>query len=366
MSPRIERKPLEHPLPVAERLERTRSAAFGSALTEHLVSVEWDAEQGWHSAQLQPYEPLLMDPAMVGLHYGQVVFEGVKAFRTPDGAIRIFRPEAHARRFQDSARRLMMPEMPQDLFVAALDELTRQDQDWLPDDPEMSLYLRPLLYGSERTLALRPARQYRFLLMAFVTEAYFGRDQKPVRVWVTEEFSRAAAGGTGAAKCAGNYAGSLLAQEQAKAKGCDQVVWLDSAEHRWVEEMGGMNLFFVHGSGADTRLTTPPLTGTLLPGVTRASLLDLAADLGIPAAEEPLSLDAWRAGCVSGEITEVFACGTAARVSPVNEVATADGSWVIGDGRTGPLTARLAELLTSVQQGTAPDAHGWMHDVPLA
>ncbi|MFG3497207.1 branched-chain amino acid aminotransferase [Streptomyces sp. NPDC047928] len=365
-APLIVSKPVAHPVSSEERARRTAAPAFGTAFTEHMVSVKWSEELGWHDGELQPYGPMLLDPATVGLHYGQVVFEGLKAFRTHTGGISVFRPDAHARRLRSSARRLMMPEMPEELFLAAVDALVAQDHAWIPDDPDTSLYLRPVLFATERTLALRPAREYRFLLMAFVTEGYFGRDQRPVRVWITDEYTRAAAGGTGAAKCAGNYAGSLLAQEEARAKGCDQVVWLDPVERTWVEEMGGMNLFFVYGSGGDARIVTPPLSGSLLAGVTRDAILRLAPDLGVPADEAPVSVADWRDGCASGEITEVFACGTAARISPVNQVASADGEWTIGDGTTGEVTTRLSSVLDGVQRGRLADRHAWMRPVSPA
>ncbi|SHN33159.1 branched-chain amino acid aminotransferase [Streptomyces yunnanensis] len=359
-------KPVARPLTPSQRAERTTSTAFGSAFTEHLVSVRWSEERGWHEAELRPYEPLVLDPATVGLHYGQAVFEGLKAFRSHTGSVGVFRPDAHARRMRASARRLMMPEPPEELFLAAVDALVAQDQQWIPDDPAMSLYLRPLLFASERTLALRPAREYRFLLMAFVTEGYFGPAQRPVRVQVTETYSRAAAGGTGAAKCAGNYAGSLLPQAEAQEQGFDQVVWLDPVERRWVEELGGMNLFFVYGSGRDARLVTPPLSGSLLAGVTRDALLRLAPALGVPAAEEPMSLEEWRRGCAGGELTEVFACGTAARITPVGEVGSADGIWTIGDGTTGEVTTRLSDALFGIQRGELPDRWSWMRPVAPA
>ncbi len=341
---------------------RTRSLAFGTAFTDHMVSMEWNADQGWHGMEVVPHAPLVMDPAMIGIHYGQSVFEGLKAHRVP-GGVAIFRPETHAARMRDSARRLMMPEVPEADFLAAVDALTALDQGELPDDPGVSLYLRPIIFASERTLALRPAREYRFLLMAFLTEGYFGSEQRPVSVWATTEFSRAAPGGTGFAKCAGNYAGSLMAQEAAKEKGCDQVVWLDPVERRWVEEMGGMNLFFVYGSGAGARLVTPPLNGNLLPGVTRDSILRLAPALGIPAAEEMVSLDDWRAGCESGEITEVFACGTAARITAVGEVKSEEGGWTIGDGTCGEVTGMLFEQLSGIQGGRLPDPYGWLRRI---
>lgn len=343
------------------------SLAFGTAFTGHMVTMTWTEGEGWHDLVLEPHRQILIDPAMVGLHYGQVVFEGLKAHRMPDGDVAVFRPEAHAARLRSSARRLMMPELPDEHFLAAVDALVGADEAAVPDAPGLSLYLRPIIFASERTLALRPAREYRFILLAFVTEGYFGSSRRPVRVWVTEEYSRAAPGGTGAAKCAGNYAGAMLAQESAHLQDCDQVVWLDPVERHWVEEMGGMNLFFVFGSGPDARLVTPPLSGNLLPGVTRASILTIAADLGIEASEEMVSLEDWRKGCRSGEITEVFACGTAARVSPVNEVKTSGDSWVIGGGRLcGDVTTRIAEVLTAIQTGGAEDGRGWLRTIASA
>lgn len=339
-----------------------RSLAFGTAFTAHMVSMAWTPDRGWHGMELLPHAPLVMDPAMVGLHYGQSVFEGLKAHRVP-GGVAVFRPDAHAARFAASARRLAMPALPEPDFLAAIDQLVKADQAELPDDPDVSLYLRPLMFASERTLALRPAQEYRFLLMAFLTEAYFGATQRAVTVWVTTEYSRAAPGGTGAAKCGGNYAGAYLASEQAKAHDCDQVVWLDPVARSRVEEMGGMNLFFVHGRGADARLTTPPLDGNLLPGVTRDAILRLAPTLGIPAAEEHLSVADWRAGCESGAISEVFACGTAARVTAVGAVKSELGDWTVGDGSGGPVTSTLFTALTAVQTGRTPDLHGWLRHV---
>lgn len=339
--------------------------AFGTAFTDHLVSAQWTADHGWHDLELGPHAPLLMDPAMVGLHYGQIVFEGLKAYRLSDDRVCVFRPDAHAARFRASARRLMMPQLPNEQFLAAIDALVGQDQGVvIPDDPSVSLYLRPILYASERTLALRPAREYRFLLLAFLTEGYFGSSQRPVRVWVTEEYSRAAPGGTGAAKCAGNYAGAMLAQETAREQECDQVVWLDPVERRWVEEMGGMNMFFVYGSGPDARIVTPPLTGNLLPGVTRDSILRLAPDLGIAARQEPVSLADWRKDCESGDITEVFACGTAATITPVNEVRMVGAAWTIGNSSCGEVTSRLLDALSGIQGGRQPDRYGWLRAVP--
>lgn len=231
--------------------------AFGETFTDHMVTAAWTVDHGWEPGTLEPRGPLSMDPAMVGLHYGQVVFEGLKAHRQADGTVGVFRPADHALRFQRSARRLAMPELPVETFLRAVDDLVSADAGLLPDDPALSLYLRPVLYASEPVLALRPARQYRFVLIAFLTGGFFADRPDPVSVWISRDQSRAAPGGTGDVKCAGNYAPGYLAQQQAALAGCHQVIWLDPAERRWVEEMGGMNIFFVRGTGTDARVVTP-------------------------------------------------------------------------------------------------------------
>jgi branched-chain amino acid aminotransferase len=245
--------------------------------------------------------------------------------------------------------------------MSAIDRLLEVDHEWVPSAPEHSLYLRPLMYASEVTLSVHPSDEVTFLLIASPSGSYFPRGVKPVTVWLSEDFSRAAPGGTGAAKTGGNYAGGLLAQAQAAEKGCDQVVWLDSVEHRWVEEMGGMNLFFVFGKGNDARLLTPELTGTLLPGITRDSLLDLGRDLGYRVEEGRISVDEWRSGCEDGSLTEVFACGTAAVITPVGAAKSARGSWTVGDGGPGEVSLRLRQALVEIQRGAAPDPHGWLY-----
>jgi branched-chain amino acid aminotransferase group II len=252
-----------------------------------MVAIRWNAEQGWHDARLTAYEPLQLDPSAMVLHYGQAIFEGLKAYRQPDGGVAVFRPEENARRFNRSAARLAMPELPVELFLEAVDLLVDTDRAWVPTAEGQSLYLRPFMIATEAQVGMRPAHEYLFLLIAFPVTPFFPGEVKPVTVWLSDEYVRAAVGGTGEAKCAGNYAGSLLAQRQAAEKGCDQVVWLDAVERRWVEEMGGMNLFFVlQVEDGGRRLLTPALTGTLLPGVVRDSLLALA----------PSSACRWRRG----------------------------------------------------------------------
>jgi len=304
---------------------------------------------------------LTLDPATMSLHYGQEIFEGLKAYRQPDGSVATFRPHMNARRFQRSAKRLAMAELPEDLFVDSLQALIEVDQAWVPDEHDHSLYFRPFMISTEVGLGVRPSNAYVYLLIASPAGAYFPRGVQPVSVWLSTEYTRAAVGGTGEAKCAGNYAASLVAQAQAAAEGCDQVVWLDAIEHRWVEEMGGMNLYFVYGSGPGARIVTPSLSGALLPGVTRDSLLTLAHELGYVAEEGKISTDEWQAGNASGALTEVFACGTAAVITPVGSVKSAHAGWTVGDGGAGPITMQLRERLLAIQTGEVPDSHGWMH-----
>jgi branched-chain amino acid aminotransferase len=308
---------------------------------------------------------LLLDPATMVLHYGQEIFEGLKAYRQPDGSIASFRPEKNAERFARSAQRLGMAPLPEQLFVESLRELVEVDRDWVPADPDESLYLRPFTLATEIGLGVnKPSETYSYLLIASPSGPYFASGIRPVKVWLSTEYTRAAPGGTGEAKCGGNYAAAFVAQAHAVAQGCDQVVWLDAAEHRWVEEMGGMNLYFVYGTGRNARIVTPALTGTLLPGVTRDSLLTLAADLGFAAEEGKVSTEEWRSGNDSGAISEVFACGTAAVITPVGSVKSATDEWTIGDGSPGPITMQLREALTGIQTGARPDTHGWL--TPLA
>jgi branched-chain amino acid aminotransferase len=347
----------------AERQALMADPGFGRVHTDHMVVARWSVEKGWHDAQLRAYSPLQLDPSAMVLHYGQAIFEGLKAYRQDDASVAVFRPEENARRFNRSAARLAMPEIPPELFLEAVDLLVDTDRDWVPAAAGQSLYLRPFMIATEAQIGMRPAHEYLFLLIAFPVTPFFPGEVKPVTVWLSDEYVRAAVGGTGEAKCAGNYAGSLLAQRQAAEQGCDQVVWLDAVERRWVEEMGGMNLFFVlsDDQGQSTRLLTPALTGTLLPGVVRDSLLALAPELGLTVEQGRISVDDWRKGAQDGTLTEVFACGTAAVIAPVGHVKSRSGDWTIGDGGAGEVTLRLREALLDLQYGRREDTHGWMH-----
>lgn len=344
-----------------ERAALLDDPGFGTVFTDHMVTIRYSEEKGFHDARLEPYGPVTLDPATASLHYAQEIFEGLKAYRHPDGSVACFRPEANAARFNRSARRMAMPELPEELFVGAIETLLQHDGEWVPSQQSSSLYLRPFMFATDVGLGVNnPSRTYLFMLIASPSGAYFSGGVKPVTVWLSEDYTRAAPGGTGEAKFAGNYAASFLAQAQAVEQGCHQVVWLDAVEHRWVEEMGGMNLFFVFGSGEDARLMTPALTGTLLPGITRDSLLKLAPELGFPVEEGRISTDRWREAALSGELTEVFACGTAAVITPVGHVKGPGGEFTVGDGASGPITLRLREELVALQYGTRPDTHGWI------
>ncbi len=357
-------KPTSTPLSDAERAARMEKLVFGREFTEHMVRAQWTRGMGWHDAELVPHAPLELDPAAMVFHYGQAIFEGLKVYGQPDGGVALFRPDANARRFASSARRLAMPEVPEDLFFASLAALVRQDRGWVPQKREQSLYLRPYMIATEGALGVRPADEYLYLLIASPTGSYFPRGVAPVTVWLSTEYTRAAPGGTGSAKAAGNYAASLVAQMQAAEKGCDHVVWLDAVEHRWVEEVGVMNLYFVYGQGSDARLVTPRLTGTLLPGVTRDSMLTLARDLGYPAEEGMVSVEEWQEGNATGEITEVFACGTAAVVTPIGAVKSNRADWTIAGCEAGPITMQLRNAMLYLQHGSAPDPYGWRHPLP--
>lgn len=352
-----------------ERIAEILSApGFGNHFTDHMVAIDWTVDEGWHNARVEPYQQIQMDPASSVFHYGQAIFEGLKAYRGEDGKIVTFRPEQNARRFQNSATRMAMPELPEELFLESLRQIVEIDQRWVPQGGgEESLYLRPFMISREIGLGVHPASSYTYFVIASPAGAYFSGGINPVSVWLSTEYTRAAPGGTGAAKFAGNYAASLAAQASAQKEGCDQVVWLDATEHKYIEEMGGMNLAFVFGSedgeqgSSGVTLVTPELSGSLLPGVTRLSLLELARDLGYNVEERRISTDEWKEAAKSGAMTEAFACGTAAVVTPVGTVKDKSGEFQVNGGQTGPVTMRLREQLTGIQNGRVADKHGWLY-----
>ena len=285
------------PMPLSERAALLENPGFGRVFTDHMVTIRWKEGQGWHDARVHPRRPLQMDPASAVLHYAQEIFEGLKAYRTEDGGASMFRPDMNAKRFRDSAERLAMPLLPEELFVESCSELVKVDRDWIPESEGGSLYLRPFMIASSVFLGVRPADEYLYMVIASSVGAYFKGGAPSVTLWVSDHYNRAGPGGTGAAKCGGNYAASLLPQKEAIAEGCDQVIFLDTVENRWIEELGGMNAFFVMDDGT---LITPPLTGTILPGITRDSLLTLARDKGMTVREERYSIDQWEADAKSG------------------------------------------------------------------
>ncbi|MFA5918785.1 MAG: branched-chain amino acid aminotransferase [Candidatus Nanopelagicaceae bacterium] len=354
--------PSTHPISAEERAEKLANPGFGKYYTDHMVVAEWSEDSGWSDAELKAYAPISLDPATMVFHYGQEIFEGLKAYRQPDGGVALFRPEANAARFARSAKRLALPELPIELFIESIDALVKQDASWVPDKVGESLYLRPFMFATEVGLGVRPTNRALYMLIATPAAAYFNSDNA-VTVWISTEYVRAAPGGTGEAKCGGNYAASLVAQKVAAEQGCDQVVWIDAIERKWVEEMGGMNLYFVKGSGKDATVITPQLTGTLLAGITRDSILGVAADLGYKVEEAMISVDDWHEGVASGEITEVFACGTAAVVTPVGTAKSVMGTWVTGDGNPGPITMQIRNTLLGIQHGTVPDLHHWLRKI---
>ncbi len=356
-SPSFEFQANPAPVEASERSRLLENPGFGKLFTDHMAMVRWSDELGWHDAKVMPRGPLLLDPATAVLHYAQEVFEGLKAYRLEDGGTALFRPLENARRFRDSAERLAMPLLPDELFLGSIEALVKADRDWIPTVDGSSLYLRPFMFASEAFLGVKPASEYLYLVIASPAGNYFKSGAPAVSIWVSDHYTRAAPGGTGAAKCGGNYAASLIAQREAIAQGCDQVVFLDTAERRWIDELGGMNLFFVFDDGS---MVTPPL-GTILPGITRDSILALARDQGIAVREAPYAIDQWEADAKSGRLVETFACGTAAVVTPVGKVKSRDGEFAIGGGGPGQVTQALKARLTAIQRGQAPDPHGWVH-----
>ena len=348
--------PNESPRSAEERQAILDKPAFGTVFTDHMVDICWSEMGGWHRPRVQPYGPIPMDPAASVLHYAQEIFEGLKAYRHSDGSIWSFRPDQNAKRLQNSAARMALPELPEEYFLESLRQLIAVDGDWVPSAPETSLYLRPFMFAKEAFLGVRAAKKVAYYVIASPAGAYFSGGVSPVSIWLSTHYSRAGRGGTGAAKTGGNYASSLVAQAEAAENGCEQVLFLDSVEGKYLEELGGMNIVLVKKDG--TLIT--PKSDTILPGITRDSILQLAQDAGHTVERRPVTLEEWRTGAESGEIVEAFACGTAAVVTPIGQLKGPD--FVIGnpDQPAGELTMGLRQKLTDIQYGRAEDPYGWM------
>ncbi|MFZ9361960.1 MAG: branched-chain amino acid aminotransferase [Holophagaceae bacterium] len=360
---KIDLKPLKQVLSKFDREVRMTNPGFGRVFSEHMVISDYEASSGWSTPILQPYGPITLDPAASILHYGQSIFEGLKCYAQKNGNVSLFRPVENWKRMNESAHRLAMPSIPEDLFISAAEALVRQDRSWVSDKRGESLYLRPLMFATEAALGVRPSISYRFVLFASPCGSYFPQGYKAVSVWLSEDYIRAAPGGTGAAKFAGNYGASLIGQKQAIDHGCDQVVWLDAREHRYLEEMGGMNICLVEKKNNQIHLVTPELTGTILPGITRLSLIQISKDLDWGFSERRISTQEWQEKSISGEFSETFACGTAAVITPIREVKSRTGSWLINQGTIGPVALQLREYLLDLQHGEIPDSHGWLHPI---
>lgn len=339
-----------------EREEILANPGFGKFFTDHMVDICWSENGGWHRPRVQPYGPISLDPAAAVLHYGQEIFEGMKAYRHADGSIWTFRPDANAARMQRSARRLALPELPTDYFIESIRQLIAVDADWVPMADGTCLYLRPFMFAKEAFLGVRPAHKVAYYVIASPAGSYFSGGVAPVSIWLSTEYSRAAHGGTGAAKTGGNYAASLLAQQEAYDNGCDQVLFLDSREGKYIEELGGMNVVLVYKDGT---LVTPD-SDSILEGITRDSILQLAEDRGHTVERRTVSIDEWRDGVASGDIVEVFACGTAAVITPIGLVKAKDFEIGSADAVAGELTMSLRQELTDIQYGRIEDRHGWL------
>ncbi|MCB4207290.1 branched-chain amino acid aminotransferase [Arthrobacter sp. UM1] len=353
----FERKLTSTPTSPERRAEILAKPAFGSVFTDHMAVIDYTEEKGWHNARIEPYGPLSLDPAAAVLHYGQEIFEGLKAYKNEDGVVGLFRPEANAERMRRSADRLVMADLPVETFVQAVKELVDVESDWIPTGDGESLYLRPFMIATEAFLGIRPSKSYTFCVIASPAGNYFGGELRPVKIWVEREYARAGRGGTGSAKCGGNYASSLKPQILAAQRGCDQVVYLDPLNDNAIEELGGMNVFLV--VDGDT-VVTPALSGSILEGVTRSSVLTLAREKGLKVEERTVTLDEWKRLSAEGRLSEVFACGTAAVITPIGAIY--DGDEVIGDPEapTGPVTSDLRTTLLGLQTGVVEDTHGWV------
>ena len=339
--------------------ESMSGVVFGSIFSNHMFSMTWDDGIGWHDAEIKPYQPLVMDPSTLVLHYGQSSFEGLKAYRNPSGGINLFRPRENFERMNRTARRMCLPELDIDFVLGVLKQLLQEDSDWIPHEEGTSLYIRPTKLATEEALGLKVSSKFLFYIILSPVGPYYPEGFNPVKIIVSDQYVRATPGGVGEAKTAGNYAASNLAEKEAKAKGFTQVLWLDAIERKYIEEVGSMNIFFV----MDGEIVTPALNGSILPGITRKSVLQLAQHWGIKTHERRISIDEALKGIQSGQVSEVFGAGTAAVISPVGLLHYRGESFSIGERTTGPVAKRFFEHLSAIQYGREEDSFGWVETI---
>ncbi len=343
------------------RLPDESRLGFGQIFTDHMFNMDFKPDSGWHNARIEPYCPIAMDPATMVLHYGQAIFEGLKAYRGGSGRIQLFRPERNVARLNRSARIVCIPEMDETLVLESIKRLVAIEADWVPGAPETSLYVRPTVIAMDPFLGVRPSHSYRFFIILSPVGAYYPEGFNPVKIWVTDEYVRAVRGGVGEAKTPANYAASLYGAEVAKKAGYTQVLWLDAVKQKYVEEVGTMNIFFV----IDEKIVTPPLGGSILPGITRDSVLALAKHWNLATDERLISIDEVMKAHRDGSLKEIFGTGTAAVISPVSHLAWRDDVITIGDGGVGPMANRFYTAITDIQYGRAEDPFGWIVPVKL-
>ena len=345
---------------VQDEVKKTKPAqeslGFGRHFTDHMFLMKWNRQEGWHDARICPYQPFNFDPAAVVFHYGQAIFEGLKAYKNPDGQIFLFRPEDNFERMNNSALRMCMPRLPVAKVIKSLKALLYLERDWIPTLEGATLYIRPTMIGVEPFLGVRPSEEYYFYIILCPVGAYYAEGFNPTRIYVSDEHVRAVKGGVGNVKTAGNYAASLYTSELAKKAGYTQVLWLDACEHKYVEEVGTSNIFFKIGD----QLITPPLEGSILGGITRDSVLKLAASWGVETVERRITIDEVIEATKDGSLQEAFGTGTAAVISPVGELYYRETPYAINGGKTGELSRRLFDELQAIQAGRAEDPFSWV------
>ncbi len=338
-----------------KRIEDETKLGFGKIFTDHMFVMDYDKELGWHNEKIIPYSPIVLEPSALVFHYAQECFEGLKAYRTSDGNIQLFRPEKNALRMQSTHKRLAIPVIPVDDFIQAITELVKVDKNWVPSADGTSLYLRPFTIATEEVLGVKSSTKYKFMIIASPSGAYYQSGLKPIKIYVEDEYTRASPGGTGFVKCGGNYAASILASEKAHDKGYDQVLWLDACEKKYVEEVGSMNIFFK----IDGEIYTAPTIGTVLPGITRMSCIELLQNWGFKVHEERISIETIYESARKGKLEEVFGTGTAAVITPVGELSYRDENIVVNNDKIGDVTQKLYDELTGIQRGRIEDLLGW-------